>query len=502
MDAARMGHWAMRPPPHSSRAAELLHASDALLRQDRYREGLRCVLQAFALPDREAGLLIPLCQRLRRFNECGRALSLIATADPERFPSAAERTELASLASRCGDQALAEAWIEQAVRIDPMHAPAQYLRGVVAMFQGDMPQARFALSACLAIAPDFAQAHWVLSTLPDHGGPGDADAPRRIRESIARTQTGSTGEAYLQFALHNALHALGRHDEAWDALQRGCALRRMQSPFDPRESEALFAALESLYTPGFLAPAGAPVGGYTPIFIVGMHRSGTTLLERILGGHPLVADGGESYAFTAQLDVVADHKTAGALDAKTLQRIPGADFSAIGAGFLEASRWRARGRPFLTEKLPMNLLNAGLIAKSLPQAKLVRVVRGPMDTCFSNLRTFFAGAAAHSNDQAQLAHHYLRCERLARHLHASMPGRMLDVAYDDLVADTEAAARRVFDFCGLPFAPEALDVRRASGDVATASAASVRAGILRDRGGAWTAYARQLQPMREALGNA
>jgi len=485
----------MRP----QRPADLLRASDALLRLDRYRDALRCVLQVFESADRDPGLLIPLCQRLHRFNECGRALALIASADPERFPSAIDRTELASLASRCGDQALAEAWIEQAVRVDPMHAPAQYLRGVVAMFRGDMPQARFALSACLAIDPDFAQAHWVLSTLPDDGAAGDADAPARIRASLARTQPGGTGEAYLQFALHNVLHALGRHDEAWDALERGCKLRRMQAPHDLRETEALFAALGSLYTPEFLAPVTAPRGDFAPIFIVGMHRSGTTLLERILGGHPLVADGGESYAFTAQLDLATDHKTTGALDATTLQRVAGADFAGIGAGFLDASRWRTRGRPFLTEKLPANLLNAGLIAKALPQAKLVRVVRDPMDTCFSNLRTFFAGTATYSHDQEQLAGHHLRCDRLARHLHKAVPGRMLDIAYADLVGDTETTARRVFDFCGLPFAPEALDVGRASGDVATASTTSVRAGILRDRAGAWKPYARQLQPMRETL---
>ena len=479
--------------------ADLLRSSDALLRADRYRDALGCVLQAFVVADREPQLLIPLCQRLRRCNESGRALALIAHADPERFPSAAERTELASLASRCGDQALADTWIDHAVCADPMHAPAQYLRGVVALFRGDMPQARFALTACLGIDPDFTQEHWVLSTLADDGVAGDADAPARIRASLGRTQPGSVGEAYLQFALHNALHALGRYDEAWNALERGSALRRGQMPFDLRESEALFAALESLYTPGFLESADASAGDDTPIFIVGMHRSGSTLLERILGGHSLVADGGESYAFTAQLDFAADHKSAGAIDATTLRRVAGADFAAIGAGFLDASRWRARGRPFLTEKLPMNLLNAGLIAKALPRAKLIRVVRDPMDTCFSNLRTFFSAAAAYSHDQAQLAGHYLRCERLARHLHRAMPGRILDVAYADLVADTEATMRRVFDFCGLPFAAEALDVGRASGAVATASTASVRAGILRDRGGAWKPYARQLRVMREAL---
>ena len=122
-----------------------------------------------------------------------------------------------------------------------------------------------------------------------------------------------------------------------------------------------------------------------------------------------------------------------------------------------------------------------------------------MDTCFSNLRTFFAGTAGYASDPLQLADYYLRCERLARCLHAAMPGRILDVAYADLVNDTEATIRGVFAFCGLPFAAEVLDVGRASGDVATASTVSVRSGILRDRGGAWKPYARQLQSMRGAL---
>ena len=153
----------------------------------------------------------------------------------------------------------------------------------------------------------------------------------------------------------------------------------------------------------------------------------------------------------------------------------------------------------MTEKLPPNLLNAGFIAKALPNAKILHMVRNPADVCFSNLRTYFTQAAAYSYDQLQLADYHAKYLDLMRHWHDVMPGRILDVAYDDLVSDTEATARRVFAFCGLPFEPAALSVDRQPGAVATASAAYVRSGILRDRGAAWKPYERHLQPLLDRL---
>jgi hypothetical protein len=213
----------------------------------------------------------------------------------------------------------------------------------------------------------------------------------------------------------------------------------------------------------------------------------------------MVSDGGETYAFTAQLKSASDHKCQQSVDLLSVQRLANADFDAIGRGFINDSKWRTKGKPFLTEKLPPNLLNAGFIAKAIPNARVLHMVRDPVDTCFSNLRTYFTNAALYSFNQLDLANYVGHYRGLMEHWRAVMPSRVLDISYDNLVNDTEGTVRRIFDFCGLPFEADALKVERSSGAVSTASTAHVRQGILTNRGAAWKPYESHLQPMIERL---
>lgn len=474
----------------------LLKASDMLLRLDRYREARGYALRASEHAPHTAKMLIEVCQRLRMFNETRRLRDLVGNTSLESCGDADALVELASLVSSAGEHDGARSLIDRAVLADPANPKARYMRGVIALFQGDIACAREDLELCVRLAPGFAQAHWVLSGL-DRNGEGGKDNIERVRTNLSRATPGTLAEAYLAFALHNELHASGRHDDAWRALQRGCAVKRMLVGHDPGRVEALFAKVRSLCTAEFVRPVTRD-DDVTPIFIIGMHRSGTTLLERILAGHSQVTDGGETYGFTAQLDIAVDHKTSGALDSVTAGRLADADFDAIGRAFIEDLGARAAGRPFVTEKLPPNLVNAGFIAKALPNARILHMVRDPRDTCFSNLRTYFNRTAAYSYDQLQLVDYYRQYRDLMRHWHAVMPGRILDVDYEELVADPEATARKVLAFCGLSFEPGTLAVDR-PGAVATASSAYVRSGILRNRGSTWKPYAEHLQPMLDAL---
>jgi hypothetical protein len=195
-----------------------------------------------------------------------------------------------------------------------------------------------------------------------------------------------------------------------------------------------------------------------------------------------------------------DHYCREVVDEVVIDRAGQVDWREVAAGVRAHARWRSLGRAWVTEKLPSNFLNLGFILKALPDARILHLVRDPVDTCFSNLRTYFAQAAGYSYRQEELAAYFRRYRRLMAHWHAIAPGRILDVDYNALVTDPEAQIRRVFDYCGLAFESRALDVGRMDGVVATASATQARTGIRKDRGAAWVPYSAHLGPLLEGLG--
>ncbi|UNK50790.1 sulfotransferase [Lysobacter sp. S4-A87] len=470
------------------------------LQLDHYRAARRHALLAVESASHHPAVVLELARTLTRFNEYERLLDLIGRSG---FAESADGRMLAEMAqivsSGPGDQSLALDLVDRSLRLEPQVPRSRYLRGVIEMFLGRPDEAEVEFEASIALQPQLAQAHWLLSLLRKWK-PGE-DHVVRLRALLAQLPAGSPAAAYAGFALHNELHDLKDFDPAWVALEDACRIKAHAEPYDDCRTEALFSRIKAICNAGFVAPVQRE-DAYVPVFIVGMHRSGTTLLERILGGHSQVADGGESYAFTAQLRIAADHGIRGALDEAALDALADADFDAIGRGFIDASRWRTHGKPFLTEKLPLNVLNTGFIARALPNARILHMVRDPVDTCFSNLRTYFSKAAPYSFDQRNLARYYGRYLDLMEHWRQVMPGRILDVSYDGLVNDTEATARQIFDFCGLPFEAAALRVERDSGAVATASMAHVRQGILGNRGAAWKPYRAHLQPLLDGLAEA
>jgi hypothetical protein len=239
--------------------------------------------------------------------------------------------------------------------------------------------------------------------------------------------------------------------------------------------------------------------GPQPIFIVGLPRSGTTLLERILGGHPDIADAGELRDFGAQLRWMTELPGPNAPDAALIAAAEDIDHAELGRRYLAHTRWHAGGKPLYTDKLPANALLVGLIARALPEAKVIHVSRAPMDACFSNLKELFGEAYPHSYDQGEMARHYLRHRALMAHWNVAFPGRIHAVSYEALVEDPEAVARGVFDYLGLAFDPSSVDVDKRAGAVATASTAQVREPIHARFVGQWRRYADHLQPTRDIL---
>lgn len=484
-------------------AAAMVQASYLLSRQDRYRQAHALTLRAADAVSSGAvscdGAL-QIGKLLRLFEESERLQGLFAITDWSVCRSAHLLTEASRLLMNSGLHVEALAMIDRAVAVDPGYAHAHYMRGSILAAGGEQECASEALHRALRLTPRAPHVHWMLSWQASAAGDAGQDDIRiaELAELVAKTPLGSDARAYLGYALHNRLHRLQRFPESWEALHCAMQAKRQATPYNQDKQRQLFAALRATELQKPLATARTP-DSPRPIFIVGMHRTGTTLLEHLLAGHSTVTDGGETYTFTACLNEATDHHCSGVVDITALERLETLDWDALGDRWRAYARWRASGRAALTEKLPSNFLNVGLIARALPEARFLHMRRDPMDVCFSNLRTFFGHAAAYSYDQEQLATYYLEYQALMAHWHAQLPGRILDIDYAELVQDPETRMRGVMAFCGLPFELEAMEVRRRGGSVATASLADVRGGISKDRGGAWQPYASNLQPLIEAL---
>lgn len=474
-----------------------VQAAHLLLAVGRYRDGLGMARDVADCMPRSMEFALHVIRLLRRFEEHRKIASLVARVDWAACTSAALLAQVAGELGPIGLYHQATDLLDRADRLVPGDRRVEVLRGTIAFVAGDIDGARLSLRAALdSPGPDLPHARWMLTMQPE------SDALARdidvLSGKLRLAAPGSEDEAYLAFGLHNLLHASSRYEESWQALERGCRVKRGLVRYDRQRQRRLFDALTDLD----LKPVEASGEEEAPkvIFIVGMHRSGTSVLERVLGGHNEVADGGESYVFPAAMREATDHHCKGIVDEVLIERAAGADLALAGQRFREYARWRAGGRSCFTEKLPSNFLNLGFILRAMPDARVLHMRRDPIDTCFSNLRTFFSLAAPYSYNQHDLADYFRMYQGLMQHWHRHFPGRILDVEYQAFVDDPETQAARVMAFCGLDFQPEALDVSRSGGYSATASVASVRRGILRNRGGAWRPYREHLAPLLDALG--
>lgn len=439
---------------------------------------------------RLAGLLTRYCH----------AEAVVALSQGEviaRCRSPAVLAEMALLLSRVGVEAQALALLERAFAHGIDTPEAHFLHGTLLTHCGRIDDAEGAYERCLARAPAFAKAHWALSKLKRHTA--GSNHVVRVRAAMDAVPAASPGEADLAFALFKELDDLGRHDEAWDALERGCRAKRARSRYDSEQDRALFDALMARCDAAFLSTTADALPGPVPIFIVGLPRSGTTLLERMLGNHPDVANAGELLDFPVQLRWSCDHATDRFLDETLVARAASIDFDQLGARYMARTAWRARGRSHFTDKLPPNFLQVGFIHRALPRARIVHMRRDPMESCFSNLKELFATAYPHSYDQAELTAYHRQYERLMAHWHAHLPGRILDVDYADLVEDPDAALARVFAFCGLAPEPDCSRPERNTRPVSTASSVQVREAVTRRFLGNWKPYGRHLAPLRGSL---
>jgi tetratricopeptide (TPR) repeat protein len=433
-------------------------------------------------------------QRVGKTTEALAALDPLLAREPRHNRG---RMAKAALLAELGDYAGA-ADTTAAVLADFPDQPVGWLvQGNGLRTLGRIDEAVAAYQRCLALDPACADAWWSLANLKAYRfTPGEVAAMETLLEDL---ETALARRGLLSFALAKAHEDAGRYDEAFAAYARGNAIEREQRAYDPERTSALVAATTALFTPAFLAERagwGEPEAG--PIFVVGLPRSGSTLVEQILASHPAVEGTRELMDMQQMADWIAG-RPGGYPEA--IAGLPRAAIRQLGRDYLARTRpLRRLGRPYFIDKAPWNWAHVGLIGLMLPNARILDVRRHPLGCCLSAYKQHFAGGFDFAYDLADLGRYYADYVGLMAHFDSVAPGRVRRVIYEDLVADTEGEVRRLLDALGLPFDPAVLRFFENRRAVATPSSEQVRQPVFADAVEHWRYFEPWLQPLKDALG--
>ena len=346
----------------------------------------------------------------------------------------------------------------------------------------------------IEITPTLGEAWFSLANLKTvKFGEADIDA---MLTALASDKLRDDDRFHLDFALGKAMHDAGRPDRAFAHYSSGNALRRQSQPYDRADTAtAVDRAIAAFTREAFQDRLGGGSPPPDPIFIVGMPRAGSTLVEQILSSHSLV----EGTSELPDLPALARQDPGYAQGSLQLSA---EELAKRGEEYLRrTSVQRRTDRPYFIDKLPNNWMFVPFIELILPNAKIIDARRHPLGCCFSNFRQHFARGQAFSYDLADLGSYYSNYVRLMAHVDAVLPGRVHRVIYERMVDDTEAEVRKLLDYCGLEFEPACLEFHKTERAVRTASSEQVRKPIYRDATEEWRPYEQYLDPLKEALGD-
>ncbi len=403
---------------------------------------------------------------------------------------------IGNIHARMGDHQAALRCFEPAVSRDGGNLELRYNLAMTLGFLGRARDAAAQLETILARQPANGRAHYALSGLAKASR--EANHIQRL-EAVLTRQPAPDDALRIRYALAKEYEDIGDAAAAFRHLDAANTAHKARIGYDFAGDAAIFDAIETAFAqPGFFA--GTSTCTDAPIFITGMPRTGTTLVDRILSSHPDVHSAGELQAMPLAIKLLAGTRSRLVTDPETIAASGALSPDAVGAAYMaRASQHRRRADGRFIDKLPANFLYIGHIARALPRASVVCLRRHPMDTVWSNYKNLFATTSAYyaySHDLLDTARYFARFDRLMAFWDRLLPGRVLQLQYETLVTEQEAQSRRLFAHCGLAWTDAALDFHTNSAAVATPSAAQVRRPMYRDSVARWRAHETAMAPVQ------
>jgi tetratricopeptide (TPR) repeat protein len=385
----------------------------------------------------------------------------------------------------------------QAVDAAPQDPGVLGKRAEIHRFLGDFDLAASDHEAVLRLAPANPDALRGLAELKKQSV--DQNSVAAMETALASAPAGSEDITTLHYGLAKSYEDLGEYAASWRHLIAANKLQRARFQYDPAHERALIDRIIA----GFPAvePVAADTTGEQPIFIVGLPRTGTTLVERILGNHSQIHSAGELQALSEAIGAAVENQapslTEGWLGYASL--LGSLDGALIAREYIARSRSRRGDRPRFSDKQTANFFYCALILRAFPNARIVHLTRHPIAACYAIFKTRFYGTFPFGNDLAELADFYIDYRRLMAHWHRVLPGRILDVAYEEVVTSLEPTTRRLLEYIGLPFEEACLEFHRNPAATMTASSVQVRRPIYDSSLQQWQNYAAELAPLRARL---
>jgi tetratricopeptide (TPR) repeat protein len=401
-----------------------------------------------------------------------------------------------------GDQgklAESEASLRQALQLNPNYTEAYNNLGLTLHSSGKQDEAEACFRQALELNPDSAKVYKSLSLFTKKSEIDDVLIS--MEKLYKRKGLPDEDQIDLGFALGKSFENLGDYEKSFNFILNANQVKRKSYTYSIENDRELFERIKKTFSPGFFSShQGSSNPDKTPIFILGMPRSGTSLVEQILASHPLVFGAGELLFLANTVNKICAEGGAGKFP-ECIPELGMEGFERIGSEYIEKIRQYSDSAQHITDKLPHNFLHLGLINKLLPNAKVIHCVRSPRDNCLSIFKTdFMEQLHKYAYDLVEIGQYYNLYLDLMAHWENVLPGCMYTIKYEEMVSDQQNQIKGLLDFCNLPWDDACLDFHKTKRKVVTASVAQVRRPIYKDSIELWKRYENQLEPLRKELG--